>query len=123
MNEENNLLPQPLVIPTLITDSKPVIPNIGRARRVLGLSARQLEEFGVPHERRVISAHRQGEKLRGYVFDVEGNLGLFRTSSEITQIEGHPRDEALQIDHHRDLEIKLSDFGNGVGDQVVMFQR
>ena len=33
--------------------------------------ASMLEEFGVPYERRVLSAHRQGDKLRAYVDDVQ----------------------------------------------------
>lgn len=33
--------------------------------------AKQLEELGVPYERRVLSAHRQGDRLREFVADAE----------------------------------------------------
>lgn len=33
--------------------------------------ANMLERFGIVHERRVLSAHRQGERLRAYVEDAE----------------------------------------------------
>lgn len=34
--------------------------------------AQMLEKFGIAHERRVLSAHRQPEALRAYVREVEG---------------------------------------------------
>jgi 5-(carboxyamino)imidazole ribonucleotide mutase len=35
------------------------------------LCCAMLEQFGVSHERRVLSAHRQGERVRQYVADAE----------------------------------------------------
>jgi phosphoribosylaminoimidazole carboxylase PurE protein len=37
----------------------------------IDVCAKQLEDLGVPYERRVLSAHRQGERLRGFVAEAE----------------------------------------------------